>query len=36
VNKTQRSDDWSSNNQQAASAPAPVAREDFGPDEAPF
>jgi single-strand DNA-binding protein len=36
VNKTQRSDDWSSNNQQAASATAPVAREDFGPDEAPF
>jgi len=36
VNKTQRSDDWSGNNKQAASAPAPVAREDFGPDEAPF
>lgn len=37
VNKTQRSDDWSSNKQGgAAAAPAPVARDDYGPDEAPF
>ena len=35
VNKTQRSDDWSSN-QQMATTPAPAAREEFGPDEAPF
>ena len=42
VNKTQRQGgDWS-NNQKADSkadstpAPAPVARDDFGPDEAPF
>jgi single-strand DNA-binding protein len=35
VNKTQRSDDWSSN-QQMATAPAPAAREEYGPDEAPF
>jgi single-strand DNA-binding protein len=36
VNKTQRSDDWANNNQQMANAPAPVARDDYGPDEAPF
>jgi len=39
VNKTQRSDDWSSNKQGGAAAtatPAPVARDDYGPDEAPF
>lgn len=38
VNKTQRSDDWSSNRQGggAAPAPAPAPRDDFGPDEAPF
>ncbi len=38
VNKTQRQGgDWS-NNQKADStaAPAPAARDDFGPDEAPF
>ncbi len=37
VNKTQRSDDWSGNRQGGGTpAPAPVAREDYGPDEAPF
>jgi single-strand DNA-binding protein len=35
VNKTQRSDDWSSS-KQGGGAPAPVARDDYGPDEAPF
>jgi len=42
VNRTQRTDDWSGGNRQGgggnspASAQAPVAREDYGPDEAPF
>ena len=36
VNKTQRSEELSSNNQQPTSAAAPVARDDYGPDEAPF
>ena len=39
VNKTQRQSggDWSSNqNQDGGSKPAPVARDDYGPDEAPF
>jgi single-strand DNA-binding protein len=36
VNKTQRSEESSNNNQQPASAAAPVARDDYGPDEAPF
>jgi single-strand DNA-binding protein len=38
VNKTQRSDDWSSNRQGGGGGnqPAPAAREDYGPDEAPF
>jgi single-strand DNA-binding protein len=38
VNKTQRSGggDWSGGQQQAQSAPAPKARDDYGPDEAPF
>ncbi|MEA1902358.1 MAG: single-stranded DNA-binding protein [Actinomycetota bacterium] len=39
VNKTQRTGggDWSNNQQQGAAAkPAPVARDDYGPDEAPF
>jgi single-strand DNA-binding protein len=36
VNKTQRmGDDWSSSNQ-GGGTPAPVARDDYGPDEAPF
>jgi single-strand DNA-binding protein len=37
VNKTQRSGggDWS-NNKQSGNTPAPVARDDYGPDEAPF
>jgi len=37
VNRTQRSGDWSSSNQQQSqTAPAPKARDDYGPDEAPF
>lgn len=37
VNKTQRSGgDWSGGQPQAQSAPAPKARDDYGPDEAPF
>jgi single-strand DNA-binding protein len=37
VNRTQRSGDWSPGNQQTAqSTPAPQARDDYGPDEAPF
>ncbi len=39
VNKTQRSDDWSSNRGGGGggqSAPAPAPRDDFGADEAPF
>jgi single-strand DNA-binding protein len=36
VNKTQRSEEWSNSNQQPASAAAPVARDEYGPDEAPF
>jgi hypothetical protein len=38
VNKTQRQGgDWSSDKKSdTASATAPVARDDFGPDEAPF
>jgi single-strand DNA-binding protein len=35
VNKTQRQDNWS-DNKQAAGATAPAARDDYGPDEAPF
>ncbi|HEX6946015.1 MAG TPA: single-stranded DNA-binding protein [Acidimicrobiia bacterium] len=35
VNKTQRSDDWASRPGNTP-APAPVARDDYGPDEAPF
>lgn len=35
VNKTQRQDNWS-DNKQAAGATAPSARDDYGPDEAPF
>jgi single-strand DNA-binding protein len=35
VNKTQREDNWS-DNKQSAGASAPAAREDYGPDEAPF
>ena len=35
VNKTQRSDDWPKN-QEAVTTPAPTARDDYGPDEAPF
>ena len=36
VNRTQRSDDWSGGRQGEGSAPTPVAREEYGPDEAPF
>lgn len=37
VNKTQRSDNWSGGQQQASSSTTtPTAREDYGPDEAPF
>lgn len=35
VNRTQRQDDWSGGRSGAA-APAPAARDDYGPDEAPF
>lgn len=37
VNRTQRNDDYSSNRKQGDGAKAaPVARDDYGPDEAPF
>lgn len=38
VNKTQRSDNWSNNRDggSGAQAKAPAAREEYGPDEAPF
>lgn len=37
VNKTQRSDNWSGGQKQTqSSTPAPTARDDYGPDEAPF
>ena len=36
VNKTQRSDSWGGDQQQRSSTPAPTARDDYGPDEAPF
>lgn len=36
VNKTQRTSDWSSGPQEKAPAPTPAARDDYGPDEAPF
>ena len=35
VNKTSRQDNWS-DNKPAAGASAPTARDDYGPDEAPF
>jgi single-strand DNA-binding protein len=35
VNKTQRQDNWS-DNKTSADANAPSARDDYGPDEAPF
>ncbi|HUG31506.1 MAG TPA: single-stranded DNA-binding protein [Acidimicrobiia bacterium] len=35
VNKTQRQDNWSDNRQQADTS-TPAARDDYGPDEAPF
>jgi single-strand DNA-binding protein len=35
VNRTQRQDNWG-DNQAAAGASAPAARDDYGPDEAPF
>jgi single-strand DNA-binding protein len=35
VNRTQRQEGWSEN-QAAAAAGAPSARDDYGPDEAPF
>ena len=39
VNRTQRSDDWGGGRQGdggGGNTPAPVARDDYGPDEAPF
>jgi single-strand DNA-binding protein len=36
VNKTQRQDNWSEGNRSAEAASAPSARDDYGPDEAPF
>jgi single-strand DNA-binding protein len=37
VTKTQRNDDWSGGQGGGGNAaPAPVARDDYGPDEAPF
>ena len=41
VNRTQRNDDWGKKNQGGAGGdekktPSPVARDEFGPDEAPF
>ena len=37
VNRTQRNDDYSSNRKQGDGAKAaPVVRDDYGPDEAPF
>jgi len=36
VNKTQRQDNWSDDKSQSSSANAPAARDDYGPDEAPF
>jgi single-strand DNA-binding protein len=37
VNRTQREDNWSAgSSSQAAGAGAPAARENYGPDEAPF
>ena len=40
VNRTQRSDDWGGERQGGGGGgggtPAPVARDDYGPDEAPF
>ncbi len=35
VNRTQREDNWGGGNQ-SAGASAPAARENYGPDEAPF
>lgn len=36
VNKTQRQDNFSGDNRQSTGASAPAARDDYGPDEAPF
>ena len=36
VNKTQRQDNWSDGGGRSAEATAPTARDDYGPDEAPF
>lgn len=36
VNKTQRQDNWSDDKSQSSGANAPAARDDYGPDEAPF
>lgn len=36
VNKTQRSDSWGGGQSQQAPAATPKARDDYGPDEAPF
>ncbi|HET8739417.1 MAG TPA: single-stranded DNA-binding protein [Acidimicrobiia bacterium] len=36
VNKTQRQDGWSEGGRPAEAASAPMARDDYGPDEAPF
>ncbi|MCI0424520.1 MAG: single-stranded DNA-binding protein [Actinobacteria bacterium] len=35
VNKTQRTEEWGAK-EQVAATPAPAAREEYGPDEAPF
>ena len=39
VNRTQRSDDWGNKNESGGGGdktPAPAARDEYGPDEAPF
>jgi single-strand DNA-binding protein len=36
VNKTQRQDNWSEGGGRPTEASAPAARDDYGPDEAPF
>lgn len=37
VNKTQRSDNWGGDqSRSSAQTPTPTARDDYGPDEAPF
>jgi single-strand DNA-binding protein len=36
VNKTQRQDNWADGGGRSTEASAPAARDDYGPDEAPF